>query len=170
MLLHHPYLTSPHLKQLLDSVSESTDSCWQWCMRLSNLLPRMIWCKRTLRLSSITHMVILLFSTLTRAAQKKPDCYFICPGSYLIKSIEKWQLHSRTSFYGRKRASPGRNCTTVQETISKVEGRECLGFVPPCLCTRHVCLFYLFYLFVTSNTLLQKRLRAEQQKHCVKWK
>lgn len=72
-----PHLTSPHLKHLPDSVTKSADSCWQWRMRLSNLWPRMIWCKPALGWSGITHMVVPLYWTLSSAARKRPDCHFI---------------------------------------------------------------------------------------------
>lgn len=89
--------------------------------------------------------------------------FHLCQVLSLIKSIDKWQLHSSTLFHGCQRALPDRNCTTVQQTIPKVECRECLGFMLPCLHARHV---RLLYLFVTSNTLLQKR-RGQSNKNTV---
>lgn len=49
---------------------------------------------------------------------------------------------------------------TVQQTIPKVECRECWGFMLPRLHAR------LLYLFVTSNALLQKR-RGQSNKNIV---
>lgn len=157
MLLHHPYLTSPQIASWF---------CQFWWCMCSNLWPRMIWCKLTLRLSSITYMVIPCYSILSRAAQKKPDCHFIWPGPF--SNQVNWQmaaapkhiiLWAQKSFTRQKlydisanNFKSGRPMFGLCASLSLHSPR--LPPLPRC---------YLEYS-------LAKMPRADQQKHCVKWK